>query len=58
MPRFQKDLLPEVPKALTKPMLVLSIIVLLAGVVRLVSDKLMRNRLRSKVIQISPCVVA
>lgn len=58
MPGFQKDLLPEVLKSLTKPMMVLSIIGLFGGVVLLVSDQLVRNRLRSRTTQISPSVVA
>lgn len=58
MPGFQKELLPEVLKSLTRPMMDLSIIVLLAGVVLLVVEQLVRNRLRSKAPQISPSVVA
>lgn len=58
MPGFQKDLLPEVLNSLTRPMLVLSIIVLLAGLVLLVVEQLVRNRLQPKTLQKSPSVVA
>ncbi len=58
VPGFQRDLLPEILKALTGPMMVLSIIVLLAGVALLVIDQLVRNRLLSRSPQISPSVVA
>lgn len=55
---FQRDLLPEVLKSLTQPMMFLSIFALIAGVVLLVSDQLVRNRLRTKATQMSPSVVA
>jgi hypothetical protein len=55
---FQKVLVPEILKSLTSPMMILSIIVLLAGVVLLVANQLLRNRLLSKTNQMSPSVVA
>lgn len=55
---FQKDLLPEILKSLTRPMMVLAVIVLVAGVVLLVIEQLVRNHLLSKAPQISPSVVA
>jgi hypothetical protein len=55
---FQKDLVPEVLNSLTEPMMILSIIVLLAGVALLVVDQLVEDRLRTKTNQISPSVVA
>lgn len=58
MAEYQKELVPEVLKSLTSPMLILSLIVLLVGMTLLVVNHLVRNRLRSKRIQMSPSVVA
>jgi len=58
MATFQKDLISEVLKSLTGPMMTLSTVAVLVGLVLVMVDRLLRKRLPSRKNQISPSVVA
>ncbi len=57
-PVYQKDLAQEILKTLFGPLLTLSIITAFAGLILVSGDRLLRNRLQSNPIQISPSMVA
>lgn len=57
-PVYQKDLAQEILKTLFGPLLTLSIITAFAGLILVSGDRLLRNRLQSSPIQISPSMVA
>lgn len=55
---YQKDLIPEVLRSVTSPMLTLSTIVVSLGLLLMILNRLLRKRLLSRKNQISPSVVA
>lgn len=58
LPVYQRDLAQEILKTLFGPLFTLSIFAALAGLILLLGDLLLRNRLRPKPNQMSPSVVA